>query len=176
LIKEIKELDNLLAKYFEKMEKKKFLEQETKYVQKLKKTFDELRPVKISLFNHMGPIITDAIDVWEVAKKNESSFSARMKTPQLQVQQVQKPTVDKWTKSHVDVEKQIAFETRDELAKMENEFNQISEMIEDFNKLTKEQDHAIKEVKKNVLDSNANVVNGIDHLKTAKKYQRFGLG
>lgn len=165
LAKEIKELDSALSKYFQKMEKKKFQEQETKYVNKLKKTFEDLRNLKNSLQLDE--------DIW---KEPEKQSTTRMKQAQVQQQQVVKPIVDTWTKNSVDVEKQIALETRNELIKMESEFNEISEMIQDFNQITKEQDKIIKDIKKNVHESNANVQQGVKELKEAKKYQRFGLG
>ena len=58
---------------------------------------------------------------------------------------------------------------------MESEYDELHEMVKDFNILTKEQGESIKLVKQNMIETNKNVSQGVEHLKKAKKFQRFGL-
>jgi len=192
-ILDLKNFDNSLSKYFVKMDQKasKFDEQERKFIQKLRKNYDELKPLKTKVFEEYKDVVNQINDVWEVGSmkkmaNDDNSFSNMMKLgsfnggqqyqQQMLMKQQNKPIVNKWTKSTVNVEKQIAVETKEELLKVESEFDELTEMVKDFNILVKEQGESIKEIKKNVSDANANVIDGVQNLKGAKKYQRFGLG
>jgi t-SNARE complex subunit (syntaxin) len=58
---------------------------------------------------------------------------------------------------------------------VESEFNELTEMFKDFNRTIQEQDVTIKQVVKNVDNANISVSQGLDDLKKAKSYSRFGI-
>ena len=123
-------------------------------------------------------------DVYEVKKINEtfkltnSQLSNKKIDNQQQQQQLLKPKrIDKYQKSLVNVEKQIALETKDELLEIERDFDEVTDMFKDFNQEIKQQGETLKVINKKMVETNDNVELGINELKKARKYQRtFGLG
>lgn len=93
---------------------------------------------------------------------------------QIQIQQP-KFKLTKFQAQTIDTELNIAKETRDELLQVESEFNELTEMFKDFNRTIQEQDVSIKQITKNVDSASLSVTQGIDDLKKAKSYSRFGI-
>eukprot|EP01080_Neovahlkampfia_damariscottae_P001974 gene1974-1482_t len=125
LLSEVKSLDSSLSKFFNK-KNKKFNERDSNQYQKLLKSYEKLKPI----FNQVSKVqISD--DVYQ--DYNKAQEITQKKEEKKQQAQLDKPIIDKWTKATVDVEFEIAKETRDELIKMESEYDELHEMENQLN-------------------------------------------
>jgi D-alanyl-D-alanine dipeptidase len=150
----VKGLDSSLSVFFNNKKNKK-TDKDSNQFQKLLNSYEKLKPtfVQLTKVQLSDDVYQDYNQQQEVQKKTQISM------------QLQKPIVDKWTKATVDVELSIAKETRDELIQMESEYDELHEMVKDFNILTKEQGESIKLVKQSMVETNKNVSQGKFELK-----------
>jgi D-alanyl-D-alanine dipeptidase len=147
-LSEVKGLDSSLSAFFNNKKNKKN-DKESNQFQKLLNSYEKLKPTFIQVTK-----VQLSDDVYQDYQQEVQ------KKVQVNSMQLQKPIVDKWTKATVDVELSIAKETRDELIQMESEYDELHEMVRDFNIITKEQGESIKLVKQSMVETNKNVSQG----------------
>ncbi|KAL9656388.1 hypothetical protein ABK040_005154 [Willaertia magna] len=176
-IKQLKQLQKSLDEYFKSSEKNVVNE-------KLQRQYSDEKPKLNKLLNHS--FVKKINEEGTVKKKNTAkdieytveNGDDNNGQQQVMLQQQQKKqqfVLSQWDRNTIDVETALANETKQDLIKLETDFNEIHGMMKDFHGLVHENQEYLDIIADNVEESNVKVQAGTQNIKGAKKIQRFGL-